>query len=186
MEGRVSYLAGVRAALGGTVNSVAEIGVLRGRFSAALLEALDPRSLDLVDPWRPAVDPAYRTSTSAEWDARYRHVVGRFGSDSRVHIHRMDSLTAAARMDAGSFDLVYLDADHREASVFADLQAWFPKVRRGGFIAGHDFTPDDARTREVVSACRRFFGDRMAQIVSPLESEPGRGFPRSFFYQVPA
>ena len=38
-----------------------------------------------------------------------------------------------------SIDLVYIDALHDYESVSADIRAWYPKVREGGIIAGHDY-----------------------------------------------
>jgi hypothetical protein len=34
---------------------------------------------------------------------------------------------------------VYLDAGHTFPEVWADLEAWWPKVRAGGLVAGHDY-----------------------------------------------
>jgi len=36
-------------------------------------------------------------------------------------------------------DLAYIDADHRYPAVVADIAAWWPVVKSGGFLAGHDF-----------------------------------------------
>ena len=36
-------------------------------------------------------------------------------------------------------DLVFIDADHRESAVRADIMGWLPHVRDGGVICGHDF-----------------------------------------------
>ena len=35
--------------------------------------------------------------------------------------------------------MVYLDACHTYDCVTKDLQAWFPKVKKGGVMAGHDY-----------------------------------------------
>lgn len=35
-------------------------------------------------------------------------------------------------------DLVFIDADHSEAAVRADVLAWAPRVRPGGVLCGHD------------------------------------------------
>jgi len=37
------------------------------------------------------------------------------------------------------FDLVYLDARHDCKSVDEDISLWLPKVKPGGFLAGHDY-----------------------------------------------
>lgn len=42
-----------------------------------------------------------------------------------------------------SLDFVYIDADHSYESVKADFNAWYPKVRTGGIISGHDYGEND-------------------------------------------
>jgi len=37
-----------------------------------------------------------------------------------------------------SCDLVFLDGDHSREAVHADLDAWGPRVKRGGILCGHD------------------------------------------------
>jgi len=54
------------------------------------------------------------------------------------HIHVEDSVKAAADFADGSIDVVFIDGDHREAGVRADIEAWMPKVKFGGILAGHD------------------------------------------------
>lgn len=51
---------------------------------------------------------------------------------------RMDSLKAAEVIDNESLDLVFLDGDHRYHRVISDIDAWLPKVKKGGIIFGHD------------------------------------------------
>lgn len=48
----------------------------------------------------------------------------------------------AARYADKSLDFVFLDADHHYESIRKDIDAWLPKVKRGGIIAGHDFSPE--------------------------------------------
>ncbi len=51
----------------------------------------------------------------------------------------MTSLQAAATYADGSLDFVMIDASHEYEDVRADIQAWLPKVRPGGVLAGDDF-----------------------------------------------
>jgi hypothetical protein len=39
----------------------------------------------------------------------------------------------------GTADVVYIDAMHDYENVKRDVLSWFPKVRMGGYIAGHDY-----------------------------------------------
>lgn len=49
------------------------------------------------------------------------------------------SVDVAKKMPNGTLDWIYIDADHSYKSVKEDLEAWYPKVRRGGIISGHDY-----------------------------------------------
>ena len=49
-----------------------------------------------------------------------------------------DSLQACDLFGDNVFDLVYLDAAHDYDNVKAEIAAWYPKIKKGGFISGHD------------------------------------------------
>jgi hypothetical protein len=49
-----------------------------------------------------------------------------------------------------SLDWVHLDARHDYASVKADIGAWLPKIRKGGWLSGDDY--DEQKWPEVVKA----------------------------------
>jgi len=50
-----------------------------------------------------------------------------------------DSAAAAKLYEDESLDFVFIDASHDYGSFRKDLFAWFPKVKVGGILAGHDF-----------------------------------------------
>jgi len=53
-----------------------------------------------------------------------------------------------------SLDFVFIDANHVFEAVMDDLNCWFPKVKKGGFIGGHDYKDED-----VKRAVDTFFGE---------------------------
>lgn len=61
-----------------------------------------------------------------------------------------DSVSASRLFADASVDWVHLDARHDYASVKADIQAWLPKVKRGGWLSGDDY--DETKWPEVVRA----------------------------------
>jgi hypothetical protein len=119
---------------------VAEIGVFKGEFSAQILRVAQPAKLHLVDAWPDQVirsDGEYISGADAGM-----FVAERFGDEldaGKVTLHRALSAPAAARFPDSHFDWIYIDAGHDYRSVKADLAAWYPKVKPGGFITGHDF-----------------------------------------------
>ncbi|NQT52774.1 class I SAM-dependent methyltransferase, partial [bacterium] len=118
---------------------VAEIGVFRGGFSQRILEATEPKTLHLVDAWEGDVSSG---GVVAKGDDVHEAVLRRFEgpvADGRVVVHRQTSLEAAAGFEDGAFDWVFLDANHGYQGMKEDLEAWFPKVRPGGYVTGHDY-----------------------------------------------
>ena len=69
----------------------------------------------------------------------YDTVSQRFAGEPRVAIHRLFSEDAVLLFGNCSFDWVYLDADHTLESVRRDIHLWWPKVKIGGFLCGHDY-----------------------------------------------
>ena len=52
--------------------------------------------------------------------------------------------------DDCSLDIVYIDADHTRCA--EDIAAWWPKMRAGGWLTGHDYTMNPWITvREAVN-----------------------------------
>lgn len=129
---------------------VAEVGVLRGKLSATLLRARPDIDLHMIDWWdihKPGSDAYTESILTGEpcniQDAE--QVADNYAEAirvSRIHggnVLRAKSVDAAASFDDESFDLVFLDADHSEEAVKADINAWLPKVKPGGWLGGHDY-----------------------------------------------
>jgi hypothetical protein len=78
----------------------------------------------------------------------------RCASAKNIFKHKGDATEVAKTVPDESLDFVYIDADHKYASVMKDLAAWVSKVRPNGFIGGHDYT---FYTVDVVRAVTDFF-----------------------------
>jgi len=125
----------------GLLGEGAEIGVYRGEYSHHLLSTWLGRRLHLIDPWT-SLDN-YQDCLSAsdqENELRLTDTIERLKVFAdRYRIHRKLSLEAVNEFQDSELDFVYIDANHAYDYVRADLDAWFPKVKRGGIFAGHDF-----------------------------------------------
>jgi hypothetical protein len=116
---------------------ICEVGVKNGDHLANLMVPSVKQAV-AVDMWK---ETGIRSQNDeccsiAEFEAQYEAVKV---LDSRIIIDRCSSVEAASHYSDGFFDFVYIDADHTEAAVREDLKAWWPKVRLGGILAGHDY-----------------------------------------------
>ena len=52
---------------------------------------------------------------------------------------KKSSVDAAKDFIDECLDWVYIDSDHGYGFVKEDIESWFPKVRKGGVVSGHDY-----------------------------------------------
>lgn len=78
-----------------------------------------------------------------------------YGLDDWVEVVESDSAEAAKLFDDESVSLCFVDADHGYEAVQRDIEAWWPKIRPHGQLAGHDYLCDS-----VAQAVDEFFGVR--------------------------
>lgn len=124
------------------VESMAEIGVYRGRFAAEVLAACDSiRTYYMVDPWRHLDDWNKPSNTD---DARFAAYLAEteanteFAADKRV-ILRGTTLEVIDQIPDAGLDFAYVDGDHTLRGISIDLINVWPKIRDGGWIGGDDF-----------------------------------------------
>lgn len=181
----VSQIAGRRelgllfAALG--FQRGAEIGVWRGEYSAYLCQTIPGLHLTCVDPWCQYGGYEDPKNQAARLEAAYVEActtLAPYGCD----IKRMTSKKAAALVPDGSLDFCYLDGNHSKSYVLADLDAWVPKVRSGGYVAGHDYELVQRRKFLQVKAAVDEW--RQSHDVGPLHVVANDKTP-SFFWVVP-
>ena len=123
---------------------VAEIGVQRGVLSEMILDRCNPKELYLIDCWEEQENAIYMEEKGGNVNQKrqkqlYHKVKKKFGKDSRVKIIKAYSPAASAAFSDEFFDWVYLDANHAYWAVKLDLEAWFAKVKPGGYLCGHDY-----------------------------------------------
>ncbi|RFP17521.1 class I SAM-dependent methyltransferase [Duganella sp. BJB488] len=120
-----------------------EVGVEWGRFSDHILRYWQGRMLYSVDPWDS--QPLHRYSDLCnvppqEQEVRFRCAGALLASHGpRSRILRAYSVQASQGFPNASIDCVYLDGNHAYQSVMADLANWYPKMRPGGLMCGHDY-----------------------------------------------
>lgn len=124
----------------------AEIGVFGADLSSRLLNRAD-LFLYMVDPWE-GEGASYATKegdfhenlTQEQQDGYYEMSLGKtdFAADRR-QVLRLRSVEAAKHVPDNSLDFVFIDGDHSYEGCKSDIEAWFPKVKPGGLLCGHDY-----------------------------------------------
>jgi predicted O-methyltransferase YrrM len=128
----------------------AEVGVYQGYYSQVLCQEIPGLKLYCIDPWM-----NYRNYM---WK-RHSNVIGQAYEIAKANLAPYDctliralSVDAAKDFKDNSLDFVFIDGNHDYPYVKADLEAWTPKVRKGGIVSGHDYFIGKRGNRGVVDA----------------------------------
>ncbi|MGH2787268.1 MAG: class I SAM-dependent methyltransferase [Actinomycetota bacterium] len=133
-------------------NSVcAEVGVWKGDLSAEILGVVRPKKLHLIDPWMFVNDERFADAwyggavsrDQRDMDLIYEGVTQRFSTEieqGTVEVHRRASADSTHLFADEYFDWVYIDGNHLYEAVKEDLEGFLPKLKKGGLLAGDDYT----------------------------------------------
>lgn len=118
-----------------------EIGAWKGRSTAFLAVTAirngKPIDIHVVDTFAGSDEDAHRDDPDigglrAVFDRNMAPVA------DRLTVHQMTSIEAAALFPDRSVSFALIDAAHDYDSVKADIAAWLPKMRPGGWLCGDD------------------------------------------------
>jgi len=114
-----------------------EIGVEEGYNAKSILNELHIAKLFLVDPYQP-YQTTYGNFSDRNYDMfnRVMHDLAKYGA--KVAFVRKTSEEAIHDIPNG-LDFVYIDGNHDYEYVKKDIELYYPKVKLGGIIGGHDF-----------------------------------------------
>jgi predicted O-methyltransferase YrrM len=114
------------------MTSVAEIGSWKGRSTLVLLQACKGK-VYAVDHFEGSESD--ESGIKAQSEDVFKEFIKNVGHYPNLEVLRMDSKQGAKRID--KVDMVFIDADHDEACVKADIETWLPKTNK--IICGHDY-----------------------------------------------
>jgi len=116
-----------------------ELGVFHAENALDMLRYLPMKKLFLVDPYLPYVDGdgAVWNNSDTDFQIAQKNLEGY----SQCEFIRKSSVDAADELP-DDLDFVYIDANHNYEPALADMATYYPKVRVGGVLGGHDFYSD--------------------------------------------
>ncbi len=173
--------------------SGAEIGVKRGHYSAHLCETNPQAKIFGIDPYQEYSgypDVVYQDGYDS-WKVDMEHRLAPYPNFTLIQKFSMD---AVKQFSLGDLDFVYIDANHALRYVVEDIVEWSQIVRRGGIVAGHDFSrskprggPPHVQVCEAVEAYTSAYHIRPWFVLGRKnETDPSaiREKPRSWFFVV--
>lgn len=145
---------------------ICELGIYKGDNFMGMT-AHKPKLAVAVDSWKDNGIHPRKTDdyTQTEFDEQYNYFCKRVAKYPYVKIIRDSTLNAAKQFPDNFFDLVYIDADHSFEGCYADLLAWYPKIKPGKFLTGHDFAHRLRKTFGVFDAVNKFAIESKLEII---------------------
>jgi hypothetical protein len=160
------------------LTTAVEVGTWRGDFAMMMMNILEPENFFCVDPF--AIFPGMVSRPDSAYDNQLtldelaertrRRMVGRGGD-----LIRQKSVDGANQFMDNDLDVVYLDGDHTYQGVKQDLEAWWPKVRAGGYLCGDDYITGSTGQGfqfGVIEAVNEFAEQQNMQLVVYVSRQP--------------
>jgi len=121
----------------------AEIGSFKGEFAKEIIENWGG-NLFMVDVWRGLGDEYKDASNHNIHTNAYAEAMKSIeGYEDRAVMVRGSSQVVSEMFEDDCFDFVYIDANHAYDFVIQDIELWYPKVKKGGYLLGHDYIDMD-------------------------------------------
>jgi len=149
----ISYR-GALSRIGSSIEYSCEVGVWKGDFSRDICSYFQ-NSLKkhyLVDPWAPQKMQSYKDDCNKPKKVqeaclkRTKEQLSRWSD--KLHFLRGLSLDMSHEIPDNSLDFCYIDARHDYLGCKEDIDAYWPKVKSGRILAGHDYL--DARECDLL------------------------------------
>ena len=137
-----------------------EVGVWKGHsisYLAHILRDRDGVKVSAVDLWETCVDQPGFIYLGPEEDsdvwkylyAIYNENLKRTGTRDIITDYKQCSWEAAENFEDESIDFCFIDAGHTYDEVQKDIDAYLPKMKKTGILAGHDYTYSEEVKRAV-------------------------------------
>ena len=121
----------------------AECGAWLGKSSSYLCDSVAQYRPDIsvyiIDSWKGSHDELATSHKLATEIDIYKMFLENMGDRKFTPIREL-SVDAAKQFDNDSLDAIFIDMCHTYDCVKEDIEAWYPKLKLNGYMAGHDFS----------------------------------------------
>ena len=144
------------------VETMIEIGSYQGYSTKVFVDnMLNLKSITCIDQWKNGYDDNDGASSSDMTAAEQHFDDYIYNRSDKVSKLKMSGNDGAKLVEDESVDFVYIDACHTYEAVKEDIINFYPKVKKDGWIAGHDIdwpSKEDPKFPGVRKAVIELFG----------------------------
>jgi len=150
-----SYIRFLKDYFGNKPIVIAEIGVFKGDNALKMLKHLNIKKIYLIDLWGSiSYEEGDLAGKSFDWEQYYEIAKKNLEQyKSKTKFIRSLSVDGVNYINE-QLDAIYIDCNHDYKAVLEDVRTYYPIVKMGGVIGGHDFCP---RYPGVARAVNEFF-----------------------------
>jgi hypothetical protein len=133
-----------------------EIGIQYGQNADRLLQHGVVHTLYGIDPYRTEVGTITPLNDKSRDNEVYGFALGKLDKYGDRYIHIKKPSNEAILDIDGQIDCIYIDGGNTKQNVYDDISYWYPKIREGGIMVGHNYGHSSfLHTKEVVD---KYFG----------------------------
>ena len=136
-----------------------EVGVCDGIYSEKLMQNIPGLTLHGIDPYT-----EYHGYPKERIERKRVEAIERLRKYSNYTLVRLKSTEAVKHFADGSLDFVFIDGAHDYESVKEDIKTWYPKVRKGGILSGHDYYQGKSGGMGVIQAVDEFIAEHKLEL----------------------
>ena len=120
---------------------ICELGVAQGENLKTMISHTFPNYVLAIDVWDEEVCPYYNQARHDEGYAKVLKMCAKAEgwSGAKIDVIKGDHSILVDNYEDESFDYVYIDSSHLYEDTVRDIAKWWPKVKKGGILAGHDY-----------------------------------------------
>ena len=143
----------------------AEIGVLNGENALNILQTLSIKKIYLIDPYQ--VHDEYLEIKSPVFSTIKKRADKNLEpfKDKIIWIIKKSADAVLDVLD--ELDFIYIDGNHSYLPCLSDIKNYFPKVKKGGVVGGHDYYNLN-KAREVKKAVDEFASENKLKVYSAV------------------
>lgn len=122
-----------------------ELGTWKGRSLSSVIpiaKAVNYSEVVAVDTFKGSpgeINYSHKDALYMDIRAIFDRAMQDVGAGNMLTVHEDHHQNVVDKYSDEYFDLVFIDAEHGTTNVIDDIKLWLPKVKVGGYIAGHDY-----------------------------------------------